>query len=175
MATAKKSTNGNGKPKTNGNSKTNGKGNTKPTGKTNGKIKSGKKSTAKKHTANQGSQQRGIIPYRWKPGQSGNPAGPPRGTRVSDILKDILESNKVDVILTNEKGVKKEIHLHSDVSMGRAICIAQVCKAWTGDTQAFNAIVDRVEGKPSQSFVTGASGAPEGSQKWLVGGREIVF
>ena len=49
----------------------------------------------KAHTVSTVSQQRGLIP--WKPGQSGNPAGRPRGSR-NKLGEDFIAALAADFI-----------------------------------------------------------------------------
>lgn len=90
----------------------------------------------------------------FKPGQSGNPKGRPKG--IKDIrcqIRDIMTRTTIikDPITGKEKKVK----------ISQVLINAQISKAIKGDTKAFAAIVDRLEGKPVQQLQhTGKDGQP---------------
>jgi hypothetical protein len=67
-----------------------------------------------------------IQPHKWKPGQSGNPAGYSRGRRVTDALIALIE----------DKGAEKPL------------ASVWLRKALEGDPKFFAMLLDRVEGKP---------------------------
>ena len=79
----------------------------------------------------------------WKPGQSGNPKGRPKG--IKDIRTQIREilKRKMEVTDPIDKKTKK-------MTIGQQIVTAQVGQALKGNTKAFNALVDRLEGKVTQ-------------------------
>lgn len=79
-------------------------------------------------------------PWLFKPGQSGNPAGKPKGTKhFSTLLMKVLKE-QIEL-----KGVGK-------VSLDEAMSMAIARKAVRGDVRAFEAITDRVDGRPAQSM-----------------------
>jgi len=81
----------------------------------------------------------------WKKGQSGNPGGRKKGVPNSKTrLKRLLELTEN---LTNP--ITKEIE---GFTVAEQLDLAQIIKARTGDTKAYNAILDRLEGKPHQSI-----------------------
>jgi hypothetical protein len=78
-------------------------------------------------------------PYKFKPGQSGNPSGRPKGTPVTDALRTAL----------------------SDPAELSRFITAILKKAKKGDVKAFQAVADRLEGKPAQALTLGdADGGP---------------
>lgn len=81
--------------------------------------------------------KRKSLPQLFKPGQSGNPADKKPGTKhFSTIFMDIL---------------KEEIdHDGKKVAVDKIMSMAMTKKAMKGDVQAFNAVADRVDGKPQQ-------------------------
>ena len=86
----------------------------------------------------------------WKPGQSGNPAGKPKGTEHSSTrLKRLLEAvGKMKNPLT---GQTEEF---SGLEMMDAAIIARAMK---GDVAAYREILDRLEGKvPAKTEVIGS-------------------
>ena len=77
----------------------------------------------------------------WKPGQSGNPAGKPRGTKnLSTILRELLE-RKLDGPVTpfTPKGGK--------VSVNTMVAIKLIQKALKGDNRSISEVFDRTEGR----------------------------
>lgn len=86
---------------------------------------------------------------RWKPGQSGNPAGKPKGTEHSSTrLKRLLEAvGKMKNPLT-----KREEEFTGLEMMDAAI----IARAMKGDVAAYREILDRLEGKvPAKTEVIG--------------------
>ncbi len=81
---------------------------------------------------------------QFKPGQSGNPAGRPKGvpntkTRLQRIL-NLIEEHKNPVTGELEKFTVAEL-----------LDMQQVIKARKGDTKAYQILLDRLEGRPQQS------------------------
>ena len=81
----------------------------------------------------------------FKPGQSGNPAGKPKGipntkTRLYRLLTIMQE---VDNPITG---------IREGFTVAEQMDLAQIQQAIKGDTRAYNALVDRLEGKPPQSY-----------------------
>ena len=86
----------------------------------------------------------------WKPGQSGNPAGKPKGTEHSSTrLKRLLEAvGKMKSPLTGQ------MEEFSGLEMMDAAIIARAMK---GDVGAYREILDRLEGKvPAKTEVVGS-------------------
>jgi len=92
----------------------------------------------------------------WKPGQSGNPEGKKEGTKnTSTIIREFLDmaSNKHDYEAT-DKDMFKEL---SEELEGRKLTKRDIMfykmiqKAMKGDTYTFNSLMDRLEGKPTQT------------------------
>jgi uncharacterized protein DUF5681 len=85
------------------------------------------------------------IHTRFKPGQSGNPAGRPKGTQnfATEIAAELKEA-----ILVKEAGVTKR------VSKRRAMIKRQAERALQGDTRAFSCLVAMSPGeKPAEGIV----------------------
>ena len=72
-----------------------------------------------------------IKPWQWKPGQSGNPGGRPKGIVSAALLEQLLRKAP--------KGGKSEL---------QAIVEAIVATAKKGNAKAFCAIRDTVDGPP---------------------------
>ena len=85
-----------------------------------------------------------LTPF--KPGQSGNPAGKPKGVRNrKTIVKEALEC-----ILDG-----------SDQQVVDAITAAAIAKAMTGDIPAFNSLLDSAYGKlTDKQEISGPDGGP---------------
>lgn len=81
----------------------------------------------------------------FKAGQSGNPAGRPKGvqntkTRLAKLLAYTSEVRNPATGLMEEMTVAEQMDL------------AIIRQARKGDTRAYNAIIDRIEGKPQQNL-----------------------
>jgi len=73
-----------------------------------------------------------IIPHQFKPGQSGNPAGRPKGASVTARIKKIIEQNEGEI--------------------ADALVKAAIKNALKGDFRFWNAIVERVDGKVTEQI-----------------------
>lgn len=85
----------------------------------------------------------------WKPGQSGNPKGKPKGTidmakRIKKILAKDIEWDKISITDASLDRLKKR---YGNMAVADAMIWVQVSKALTGDTQAFNALKEAGWGK----------------------------
>ena len=77
----------------------------------------------------------------WKKGESGNPAGPPKGhVKIATQLRRLLNM---------DSGEKHQLTGESLTELQVAL-IAAIKKSKKGDIYALNSIMDRVDGKPSQ-------------------------
>lgn len=75
--------------------------------------------------------------HLWKPGQSGNPAGKPKGARhFSTLIKEAITK------VANDTGTSDDI----------LIIQALVAKAKDGDLKAVDMVLDRVDGKAEQTI-----------------------
>jgi hypothetical protein len=72
-----------------------------------------------------------IIPFRYKPGQSGNPSGRPKGLIGAALFKQLRKSGGKDL---------------------ERIVAGIIASATKGDAKAFNAIRDSIDGRPTQSI-----------------------
>ena len=82
-----------------------------------------------------------LIPF--KPGQSGNPKGKPKGTMsLTANLRKLMEK-EIDVTdpITKETGKKK---------IGEIINLRLIANAIKGDARSIKLVQERLEGKPSQ-------------------------
>lgn len=75
--------------------------------------------------------------HLWKPGQSGNPAGKPKGARhFSTLIKEAITK------VANDTGTSDDV----------LIIQALVAKAKDGDLKAVDMVLDRVDGKAEQTI-----------------------
>lgn len=75
--------------------------------------------------------------HLWKPGQSGNPAGKPKGARhFSTLIKEAITKVAEDTGTSDDKEIVK----------------ALVAKAKQGDLKAVDMVLDRVDGKAEQTI-----------------------
>lgn len=85
----------------------------------------------------------------WKPGQSGNPQGRPRGRRFyGEIVRELLASQEIDVTLTTSGGKTKRFQLKAAESFSFLMAVSQLKRALEGDTHACEQLLSRAEGKP---------------------------
>lgn len=85
-----------------------------------------------------------LEPFRWKPGQCGNPFGRPVKTPMSDRYLKALETKLPDE-------VRCKLGLPKGSTVGDAIARRLAVKALNGSVEAAREIADRVEGKPAQA------------------------
>ncbi len=82
-----------------------------------------------------------IIPHQFKPGQSGNPNGRKKGSiNTKTIIRRWLAATETAV---NPLSGEEEEFTQLDI-----ITIKQIDKARKGHTEAFNALLDRIDGRP---------------------------
>lgn len=87
------------------------------------------------------SNEENIIPHRFKPGQSGNPNGRPKGSSITPRLKRIIEENNGEI--------------------ADALVKSAIKNALKGDFRFWNAIMERVEGKVADRIQhSGDGGGP---------------
>lgn len=77
------------------------------------------------------------IGNRFPKGQSGNPNGRPKLTRLTDALRQQLAENSPDA---------------KDTTIAEVIAGALIREAMSGNVQAAKEIADRTEGKPKQAI-----------------------
>jgi len=98
----------------------------------------------------------GTIPppeHRWKPGQSGNPRGVPKGKTVTSVTHKLLHTKAlaaggVFVEMAEKMGLSPKKATVLDLFARRA-----VLNAMGGNGTALAQILDRLEGKPAQEIV----------------------
>lgn len=107
----------------------------------------------------------------FQPGQSGNPAGRPAGPKNTKTIVELVLSERAMIPgLLDDKGRPEGVR---QVSKHMAMVHAQVEKALKGDTGAFNAVFDRVDGKPTQAVEVGAIGEREAFEEKLRQGKSL--
>lgn len=94
---------------------------------------------------------------QFKPGQSGNPNGRPKGIcYFSEAAREMLSSQEINIEYTFPKGgeeVTRKFHLKtSAASFHHAIIAAIMRECLDGNVPAFTALSDRAYGKPAQSL-----------------------
>jgi hypothetical protein len=83
---------------------------------------------------------------RFQKGKSGNEAGRPAGTRSTKVLLRKL----LDTILDDENPLSKA---SGKYSVAELMHLKQIAKAMKdGDTRAYEAVFDRIDGRPTQTI-----------------------
>jgi len=85
-------------------------------------------------------------PYRWKPGESGNPAGGRKGPRLSDLIHAALQAPMPKDRLTALQDL-----IDAGATIGETIAWALALNASEGSLDAITVIADRTEGAPDQT------------------------
>jgi len=86
-----------------------------------------------------------IKKYQWKPGESGNPLGRPKGSRnVTTNLKELLE-----LTISTKDPITGEM---VDAPVTSILNARLVRNALDGDNKAIKEIYDRIEGRPKQKL-----------------------
>lgn len=84
---------------------------------------------------------------QFKPGESGNPAGKPKGVEHSKTR--LLKFLSLMVKAKNNLLTKEE---EEELSVLELMDIALIAKATQGDVKAYKEIMDRLEGKPVETI-----------------------
>jgi len=79
-----------------------------------------------------------IEPYKFKPGQSGNPSGRPKGsvsirTEVRKLLQEAAKEGTADTV-------------------AKALATRLIKQAFDGDMKAMQMVIEHIDGKPQQSI-----------------------
>ncbi|MVM36070.1 hypothetical protein GO755_39015 [Spirosoma sp. HMF4905] len=97
---------------------------------------------------------------QFQKGQSGNPAGRPRGS-ISQWMKEFGEASeiKLDITVTDQDGkVSKStatISTNGQTTINQAIAVRGLQKALKGDYQFFKEVLNRTEGRVPQPIDLG--------------------
>jgi len=85
-------------------------------------------------------------------GVSGNPRGRPKNTKtISEALREILNANSISIEFCVQ-GKKKVVKLASDKNFAYGVAAKLVGSALEGNIKAIQTILDRMEGRPLQTF-----------------------
>ena len=100
---------------------------------------------------------------QFKPGQSGNPKGRPKGKSLTSLLKTVMDSDielndielrkgkKSDLTVRKQEQMEAYLELRKRGFKKKDLMLAQLSsKAGKGDLSAINMVLDRTEGKPAQ-------------------------
>lgn len=102
-----------------------------------------------------------LEPYKWKPGESGNPGGRPKRLKVTDFVSDQLDGPIPESMLSAMKEGTRAVFF--DVygpkpTFGQMIAFKLVQMSAKGDMFAIRELLDRVEGKVPQKADLNLSG-----------------
>lgn len=105
-----------------------------------------------------------IQGHEFKPGQSGNPAGRPKGSKsLSTVLKEMLEE-EITVSIDGQPAGKKPF---------KEVIVRRLLKAANdGDIKAIGTIFDRVDGKAPQHIEIAN---PDGESFNTSSTHEVIF
>lgn len=78
---------------------------------------------------------------KFKPGQSGNPKGRPKGS----LSRSTIARKWLEVMQSKKNPMNGEFEMLSNEDL---ITLAQIHKALKGDTQAYKAVMDSAHGQP---------------------------
>ena len=88
-----------------------------------------------------------LKPYRFKPGQSGNPKGRPKHRQLSERYKEVMEF-PLPLSMCKQLGLPKNATLGDGIAM--ALGLSAIKGAPNGMVDAAREIADRTEGKALQ-------------------------
>jgi hypothetical protein len=99
------------------------------------------------------------------PGYTANPNGRPKKENTfSDIARALLSSKSIDITYTFPKDgeiVTSKMQITSDNTFNHALAVALIKEGMGGNVQAIKELVDRTEGKVSDSMRIGSLDKPE--------------
>jgi Family of unknown function (DUF5681) len=99
--------------------------------------------------------------HQWKPGQSGNPGGRPKGRSLTSRIRDLLDTNEIDG-KPIEDG-KQVADLVVDVIIERAL---------RGDFKFVDLVMNRIDGKLPDTVVVDSNGTTDTIRDFLLGKNE---
>lgn len=98
-----------------------------------------------------------IRPFMFKKGQSGNPAGKPKGcVSFKEYLDKIGRKKAVDVMdsrlipMAMKEALREFVELDPDITLKEAIAYVTCMNALLGDSSSRDFVADRSEGKAIQ-------------------------
>jgi hypothetical protein len=91
-----------------------------------------------------------LKPFR--PGQSGNPNGRPPGKSLKIRIRELLAAMPPEEIMK----AANRIGLTTSPDARDIMLLAQIQKAWKGDTAAARFLAEYTDGKPEQPIVGGS-------------------
>lgn len=134
----------------------------KPKSKMKNSVKNSVTAKTTGNTEKSKSRTRGLIPF--KPGESGNPKGRPKGKLNYDTRVDMAIQALAEIYVAQHNAKKenkgKEITL-DDVDIEGEIFMQHLKKARSGDQKAIDSFLDRRHGKATARIeLTGKNGNP---------------
>lgn len=103
------------------------------------------------------------IKPRWKPGESGNPKGRPKGTRsIPDMLRRFGEYDTPEALVAKLRAMfPGKLKGKKGIPLQEALWLSAYLHAIKGESWAFHLIADRLEGKPRQKIDSTLDGSLE--------------
>jgi len=109
--------------------------------------------------------------YPFKKGQSGNPAGRPKGKKMfSEVAREMMQSKKISVEYTfpkDGKEVTRRMDINSDKPIYYSMAAAMIRESLNGNVKAFKELIDRTEGTARSNIDVTTNGKDIQSQTLL--------
>jgi hypothetical protein len=99
-----------------------------------------------------------IIPHQYKPGESGNPGGRPKKLPITDHMTEQLGRCIPETMRAKLPAGFADLY-GEQACLAELIAFRLILEAAQGNLKALAAVLDRVEGKPTQGI--GGSGKAE--------------
>lgn len=97
-----------------------------------------------------------LTAHQFKPGQSGNPGGRPKKLPITDYLTEQL-AMQIPVEMKERVPQAFRRLYGEEATFGELLAFQVIAKAAEGDMKAMNAVLERVEGRVSQSVAVSGS------------------
>ena len=93
--------------------------------------------------------------YWWKPGESGNPAGRPKGLDMTNSLRKLLDQPAVDVPFVKERAAALGIEIEEDdksILVVDVLMTSGLLHSMSGKSDLFKQVWERIEGSVKKNI-----------------------